>query len=206
MNDHIAELLNRYPDLNDCARDIERTFLTLGDCYSAGGKVLICGNGGSAADAEHWSGELLKGFHKGRPLPNEALETLGPELASKLQGALPTIPLTGFLALSSAYANDANPKHIFAQLVWGLGNTGDVLIAISTSGKSENILLAAETAKAKGLTVIGLTGADGGDLYSLSDVTIRVPATVVHHIQEYHLPIYHCLSMMLEDAFFPSDK
>ncbi len=205
MNEHLVELIERFPALADCTRDIEKTFVTLGDCYSSGSKVLICGNGGSAADAEHWAGELMKSFHKRRPLPPEAFESLGEELAGKLQGALPTIPLTGYLSLSSAFANDADPEYTFAQILWGIGTTGDALVAISTSGNSKNILIAAETARAKGITVIGMTGADGGKLAELADITVRVPATIVHHVQEFHVPIYHTLSMMLEEAFFPAE-
>ena len=164
--------------------------------------MLICGNGGSAADAEHWAAELLKGFYSKRPLAGPLAAVLSPDLAQNLQGALPTIPLSGFTSLSTAFANDNNIEYLFSQLVLGLGRKGDVLICISTSGQSRNVLLAAQTASALGMSTIGLTGRDGGALADLADVAIRVPETEVHLIQEYHLPVYHTLSLMLEEAFF----
>ena len=205
MNVHIMDLTGRYPALKECIDEIERAFTIMSDCYSSGCKVLICGNGGSAADAEHWAGELMKGFHKKRPLSakkrqNKNLDT---ELAKNLQGALPTIPLTGFLSLTTAFANDMNSDYIFAQMVWALGKANDVLIGISTSGNSTNILYAVQTAKARGMRTIGLTGKKGGSLADIVDVRIRVPAEEVHQVQEYHLPVYHCLCMMLEEKFFP---
>ena len=202
MNGHVQELLNRYPRLSQCADDIEHAFSAMCTCYRGGGKVLICGNGGSAADAEHWAGELMKGFLKTRPLPEKKKKKLSPELAKHLQGALPTIPLTGFIALSTAYVNDVNPDFLFAQMVWGLGKKDDILIGISTSGNSKNIIYAVQTAAALEMKTIGLTGNDGGSLTDLVDVCIKVPAEGVHQVQEYHLPVYHCLSMMLENTFF----
>jgi len=203
MNHHIKMLLERFPELANCAPDIERAFSLMADCYRSGGKVLLCGNGGSAADAEHWAGELMKGFMQKRPLSSEMSKSLAPDLTKKLQGALPAIPLTGFLSLRSAFANDADPAYVFAQLVWGLGKAGDILVGISTSGNSINIVHALETAASLEMKTIGLTGRDGGRIAGSTDVCIRVPAQEVYRAQEYHLPVYHCISLMLEEYFFP---
>jgi D-sedoheptulose 7-phosphate isomerase len=198
----LEELLQRLPALVVCAGDIERAFALLRDCYTGGGKALVCGNGGSAADAEHWSGELLKSFVRKRPLAADARRGLSARLAGGLQGALPMIPLTGFLSFRTAFANDADPDLVFAQLVWALGRPGDVLVALSTSGDSANIWLAAEAASARGMKTVALTGESGGRLADLADVCIRAPARETHLVQELHMPVYHCLSLMLEDAFF----
>jgi D-sedoheptulose 7-phosphate isomerase len=202
MNRHLTELIDRFPALAGCAEDIERAFALLRGCYAGGAKVLVCGNGGSAADAEHWAGELLKGFVKRRPLPPEVRQGLSPKLAEKLQGALPTIPLTNFLSLRTAFANDVDPDLVFAQLVWGLGRPGDALVALSTSGGSANVCAAMEAASARQMATVALTGQDGGSLAEAADVCIRAPARETHLVQEYHVPIYHCLSLMLEDEFF----
>jgi D-sedoheptulose 7-phosphate isomerase len=202
MNPHIEKLMQRRPELATCRRDVEQTFEVMRDCFRSGGKLLLCGNGGSAADAEHWAGELLKGFSRKRPLSHAEQETLSAELGLKLQGALPVIPLTGFVALSTAFANDVDPDLIFAQLVWALGRPGDVLIGISTSGNARNVAAAMETAKARGMSRIGLSGRTGGRLDPLCEVCIKAPADETYLIQEFHLPIYHCLSLMLEDEFF----
>ena len=202
MNRYIQDLVGRYPALEECSGDIELTFQIMKACYESGGRVYLCGNGGSAADAEHWTGELMKAFEKSRPVSPDDREKLPQDIADRLQGSLPTIPLTGFTSLASAYANDADSKYVFAQLVWGLGKPGDVLIGLTTSGNSENILLAFRTAKAIGLKTIALTGRSGGKANSIADVCIRVPADITHIIQEYHEPVYHCLSQMLEDSFF----
>ena len=202
MNGPLKDLLDRVPALAVCAADIERAFSLLRDCYAAGRKALVCGNGGSAADAEHWAGELLKSFVRKRPLPADARQGLSPKLAQGLQGALPMIPLTGFLSFRTAFANDADPDLEFAQLVWALGRPGDILVALSTSGDSANVCLAAEAASARGMKTIALTGETGGKLAGLADVCVRAPASRTHLVQELHLPVYHCLSLMLEDAFF----
>ena len=202
MDEHIIDLVNRYPLLKNCADDIKRAFLIMSDCYNAGCKVLICGNGGSAADAEHWAGELMKGFIDTRPLSDEIRKKLGSEIAQNLQGALPTIPLSGFLSLATAFSNDVNSEFLFAQMVWGLGKENDILIGISTSGNSKNILYALQTASVLGMKTIGLSGEKGGRMSDMVDVCMRVPATEVHRVQEYHLPVYHCLCLMLEDTFF----
>jgi len=202
MNPHIANLLRRCPQLDCCRPDVEKTFAILRDSFQGGGKLLLCGNGGSAADAEHWAGELLKGFGQKRPLSPAEKQGLPEALGLKLQGALPVIPLTGFVSLSTAFANDVDPDLIFAQLVWGLGRPGDVLVGISTSGNARNVCAAMEAAKARGVRRIGLSGRTGGKLNPLCEVCIKTPADETYLIQEFHLPIYHCLCLMLEDEFF----
>lgn len=166
------------------------------------GTLFLAGNGGSAADADHWTGELLKGFCKLRPLSAEVRSRLRPELAEHLQGGIRAIPLTGFPAFTTAFSNDVDPALIWAQLVHTLGRKGDVFIGLSTSGNARNVGLAAEAAGAKSLKIVGLTGKGGGALAALCDVCICVPATETYHVQELHLPVYHCLSLMLEDEFF----
>ena len=206
-------LLRRYPLLEGLRPDIGRACQLLCACYETGGKLLIAGNGGSAADAEHIVGELMKGFKQPRRLSEEqqakliaASPELGPVLAAHLQQALPAIALDGHPALSTAYLNDCDPLLCFAQQVNGYGRAEDVLLAISTSGKSKNILYAAVTARAKGMKVIGLTGAAESPLLPLCDVCIRVPLQETYQIQELHLPIYHCLCLMLETYFFGTEK
>ncbi|MCE5270864.1 SIS domain-containing protein [bacterium] len=202
MNKHIADLTASHPQLTVCAGDIQSAFEILRDCFAAGGKLLLCGNGGSAADCEHISGELLKGFVSRRPLGEAERAALGEPLAAKLQGALPAIPLTGFSAFSTAFGNDVDPEYCFAQLVWALGRPGDTLLGITTSGNSANVLHAASAARARGMAVLGLTGSGGGKLAGLAGVTIRVPETTVHLVQQLHLPVYHALCLMLEEEFF----
>ena len=205
MNPHLTKLLSYFPELKTCEDEINKIFAALSHSLHQGGKLLICGNGGSAADAEHWTGELLKGFVKKRHLSQKEKDLLPESLANKLQGSLPAIPLTSFQALGTAFANDVDPHLIYAQLVWGLGKPEDVLIGMSTSGNAVNVGLAMEAAKAKGMTRIGLTGQGGGKLLALTDLCLRVPATETYRIQELHLPVYHCLCMMLEDEFFPGN-
>jgi len=200
VSHHLDDLCRRLPVLVAIRDQIESAYRLLEKTYRAGGTLFLCGNGGSAADCEHWAGELLKGFECHRPPP--AGHGLPPELAKLLQQALPAIPLTGFMGLRSAFANDVEPKADYAQLVWGLGRPGDVLAAISTSGNAVNCCLAAKAAHAKGMTVLSLTGATGGQLAGLADVAIKAPETRTLLIQELHLPIYHVLCLMLEDAFF----
>jgi D-sedoheptulose 7-phosphate isomerase len=194
--------IDRHPALEACAQDISRAFELLCATFEEGGKLLICGNGGSAADADHIAGELLKGFDSARPLNPDWKGKLGDELGSCLQTGLPVIPLTGFNALNTAFANDCNGEYTFAQLTFALGQTGDALLAISTSGDSSNVLHAARTARAMDMPVIGLTGESGGQLLELTDACIRVPASIVWEVQELHLPTYHALCLMLEDHFF----
>jgi D-sedoheptulose 7-phosphate isomerase len=200
--DHLKDLLARQPALAGSRASILSAFAVLRDCFRAGGQALLCGNGGSAADADHWAGELLKGFCHDRPLPKRARGRLRPALAKKLQQALPAIPLTAFPAASTAFGNDVDPVLAYAQLTYAFGRRGDVLVALSTSGNAANVCAAAEVARARGLQVVALTGAGGGRLGRLADVCIRAPARETFRAQEYHLPIYHCLSLMLEDEFF----
>ena len=205
----LDQLVERYPSLAVCRTDIQKAYEVLVACYGQGGKLLIAGNGGSAADAEHIVGELMKGFVKPRKAGAEyaaklkaAHPELGAVLAENLQGALPAIALDGHLALSTAYMNDCEPLLCFAQQVNGYGRAGDVFLGISTSGNSRNVLYAATVAKAKGMPVIGLTGQKDSKLAQMADVCIRVPETETFMIQELHLPVYHCLCLMLEEQFF----
>jgi D-sedoheptulose 7-phosphate isomerase len=199
---HLTNLIQRRPELTGVAPSIVAAYDALRKCFRSGGKVLLCGNGGSAADADHWAGELLKGFCKDRPLSKQERGKLRPAIATKLQGALPAIPLTAFSAASTAFGNDVDPDLAYAQLTSALGRRGDVLVGLSTSGNAKNVCAAAEVAHAKGLTVVALTGASGGKLKALSDVCICAPSAETYLAQEYHLPIYHCLSLMLEEEFF----
>nr|WP_330380633.1 SIS domain-containing protein [Blautia hydrogenotrophica] len=206
---HVELLCERYPILRTVESDIVAVYQILEESYKNGGKLLVAGNGGSAADAEHIVGELMKGFKLSRKPRADFAEKLirenaewGAVLAENLQGALPAIALDGHLALSTAYMNDCEPLLCFAQQVNGYGKEGDVFLGISTSGNSKNVLYAAITAHAKGMKVIGLTGAKRSKLEQMSDVCIKVPQTETYMIQELHLPVYHCLCLMLEDEFF----
>lgn len=206
---HIDLLVERYPSLESAKNDIVAAYLLLEESYENGGKLLVAGNGGSAADAEHIVGELMKGFKLPRKPKADFAEKLveenqelGSVLAENLQGALPAIALDGHPALSTAYMNDCEPLLCFAQQVNGYGKSGDVFLGISTSGNSKNVLFAATTAHAKGMKVIGLTGAKDSKLKDMSDVCIKAPQTETYMIQELHLPIYHCLCLMLEDKFY----
>ena len=207
----IEQLILTYPELDVCAADIQAAFERLRECFRHGGKVMSCGNGGSAADAEHIVGELMKGFLLKRPLPEEVrakLVSAGPQdadyLASHLQGALPAISLVSQTSLLSAIANDTAADMVYAQQVYAYGHEGDVLIAISTSGNAHNVIHATQVARALGLQTIGLTGPTGGALKPLCDVCICVPGGNTPAIQERHLPIFHVLCAMLEEEFFPN--
>lgn len=200
---HLKNLLARAPALEPCMPDIVKAYSAMRDSLSRGGTLLLCGNGGSAADCEHWAGELLKGFASKRPLPADIRQKLPGDLGTKLQGAIRAIPLTGFLSLATAFANDVDPHLTFAQLVYGIGRPGDVLVGISTSGNSVSVCTAIETANAMGLITVGLTGQTGGRLAGLASIAIKAPSPETYRIQEYHLPIYHCLCLMLEEEFFP---
>ena len=206
---HIGHLIDRYPKLIVCKEDICRAYEIMEEAYASGRKLLVSGNGGSASDSEHIVGELMKEFKLKRRVFSdqaEALKEIDPELgqtlAEGLQGALPAISLTGHSSLTTAFMNDANADLVFAQQVNGYGRPGDVYLGISTSGNSRNVLYAAVTAKAKGLKVIGLTGEKENKLMAYADVCIRVPETETYKIQELHLPVYHCLCLMLEERFF----
>lgn len=206
---HLDYLADRYPKLAVCRDDIARAYEILEKAYSNGRKLLVSGNGGSASDAEHIVGELMKEFRLKRKVYADqatALKVidaeLGQVLADNLQGALPAISLTGHSSLTTAFMNDSEPELIFAQQVNGYGKRGDVYMGISTSGNSRNVLYAAVAAKAKGLKVIGLTGMKDNRLMKYTDVCIRVPECETYKIQELHLPVYHCLCLMLEEKFF----
>lgn len=211
MHATLEHLLQKYPELSDCLDSIEEAFETLKECYRRGGKVLLCGNGGSAADCEHIVGELMKGFLLRRPVPDSLADTLAekyPEDASylteHLQGALPAISLVSHSALMTAFSNDVAPDLVFAQQVYGYGKPEDVLLGISTSGNSKNTLYAVEVANSLGMKTIGLTGKSGGMMKKICDTAIVVPWETTPDIQERHLPIYHALCIMLEEVFFQS--
>ncbi|MDE6576515.1 MAG: SIS domain-containing protein [Opitutales bacterium] len=195
-------LLKRYPQLSVCKDDIEKVFTALLSVFQQQKKLLVVGNGGSAADSGHIAGELLKSFCRKRPIPQNIAAQLPAEITEQLEGALPVISLPDFVAFHTAYANDRSAAYGFAQLVLALGQPGDVFWAISTSGNSKNILHAAQVARAKSMPVIGLTGQSGGALKSLCDVCIAVPEVETYKIQELHLPIYHALCQALEAALF----
>lgn len=196
------ELTKRHPSLAVCEASFRSAYGMLIDCYQSRGKVLVCGNGGSAADADHIAGELLNKFKKSRAIDPNIAAKLPQDISDKLVGVLPAISLVAMSATISSISNDSSWDIAFAQQVYGLGNKGDVLIAISTSGNSSNCINAARVAKAMGLHVVALTGEDGGILATLSDVAIRVPERETFKIQELHLPIYHALCAALEDALF----
>lgn len=205
--DILQQLFIRHNELKIAEADILQAFRLLRSCFTAGGKLLLCGNGGSAADSEHIAGELMKGFLLPRPLTAQQQSLFaalpnGAALAQSLQGALPAIALCSHTALGTAILNDNGAAWVFAQQVWGYGQKGDCLFAMSTSGNSENIVAAAVTAKARGLSVIGMTGENGGLLRALCDVCLCLPARETYLVQELGLPVYHTLCAMLEAAFF----
>ncbi|MEY2558853.1 MAG: D-sedoheptulose 7-phosphate isomerase [Verrucomicrobiota bacterium] len=211
MTNHLSRLIERYPILASCSADISSAIELLSDLFSSGNKLLICGNGGSAADSEHMVGELMKGFMKPRKIPPadaaKVEKSGGPDgaaVAANLQGALPAIALTSQLSLNTAVANDTHAEMIFAQQVYGLGQKGDAVLGISTSGNSRNVINAFIVARALELKTIALTGRGGGLLPPFADVMIRVPADTVLEIQELHLPVYHTLCVELEERFFPA--
>ena len=209
LEKHIELLVSRYPQLENCKQDIVDAYLIMENCYLKKGKLLITGNGGSAADSEHIVGELMKAFVNPRKLDEDYVRALtavdaemGTTLGEGLQGSLPALALDGHLALSTAYMNDCEPLLCFAQQVNGFGKENDVFLGISTLGNSKNVLYAAVVAKAIGMKVVGLTGAKESKLSGMADVCIRVPQTETYMIQELHLPVYHTLCLMLEDKFF----
>ncbi len=202
-------LIERYPVLNACKKDIEEAANLIIACFENSGQLLICGNGGSSSDADHIVGELMKSFSKKRPVDNDFEEALtkvseerGVNLANKLEKALPAISLSAHTALTSAVSNDIGGDFIYAQQVNGYGKKNDILLGITTSGNSQNIIDAAITAKAKGLKVIGLTGKTGGNLKQYCDAIICVPKLSTPEIQELHLPIYHTICQIIEYKFF----
>ena len=203
------ELFQRYPKLKACDDDIEAAHKALVKCFKEGGRLMTAGNGGSAADSDHITGELTKSFLFKRPVGREVASKLaeiygdeGKKLSENLEGGLPAIPLTCMNAANTAFANDTDPKSSFAQLVNAIGKKGDVLMAISTSGNSENIVKAIMVAKAKGIVSIALTGESGGKCRGLADICICAPEKETFKIQELHLPIYHALCTMVEADLF----
>ncbi|MBS4220899.1 SIS domain-containing protein [Bacillus sp. FJAT-49711] len=209
MKTEVEKLVGKYPELSVCSQFILEAFQLLKEAYHNRGKVLLCGNGGSASDCEHIVGELMKGFKLKRPVDDsfkQKIERSFPNdsdyISSHLQGALPAISLVSQSSLISAFANDVAADMIFAQQVFGYGKEGDVLIGLSTSGNSVNVIHALKVAKTIGLKTIGLTGENGGEMKDICDVTICVPFEETLDIQERHLPIYHTLCIMLEEEFF----
>lgn len=209
--DYLKLLIERYPCLAPCKDDIEKAYKILETCYLSGGKLLIAGNGGSCADSEHIVGELMKGFKLKRQCKPEFAEKLkgvdpvrGEVLASRLQGGLPAIALDNHQGMNTAFINDVGDGGLlfYAQQVYGYGHSCDVFLGISTSGNSKNVMNATVVARALGMKVIGLTGQGGGDLARVADAAIRVPQSETYMIQELHLPVYHCLCLMLEQRFF----
>ena len=205
----LKDFIERYPSLEGVKKDIEKATEAITECYEEGGKLLLCGNGGSAADCEHISGELMKGFLKRRPLSEEKkaqmrarLPLIGEDILSRLQCGLPAVSLPSMLSLNTAFCNDIDSALVYAQAVLSLGRDNDILIAISTSGNSENVCTAVKTAKALGLKVIGLTGKDGGELKDSADICICVPEEETFKIQELHLPVYHFICAEVEKHFF----
>ena len=213
MADNLSQveaLIAAYPALEPCRGAIEQAARALIAGFKAGGKLLLCGNGGSCADCDHIAGELVKGFLRKRPLAaalREAIERAlpgeGRAMAEALQGGLPAISLAAHPALLTAFANDVNPEYAFAQQVLAYGRKGDMLLGISTSGNARNVAAAAAAARAAGIATIGLTGASGGRLRGLVDIAICVPARETMRIQELHLPVYHALCAEVEEALFP---
>lgn len=206
---YLNNLMDRYPILKSEKESIEDGYLLLRDCFERDNKLLIAGNGGSAADAEHMAGELMKRFRKERTIDKEFADKLigvdpvrGAKMASNLEKSLTSIPLVTHDALTTAYMNDVDALGVFAQQLFGFGRTGDVFLGISTSGNSENVINAAVVAKAKGIKVLGLTGNSDSELSRIADVTVKVPAKETFLVQELHLPIYHCWCLMLEEYFF----
>lgn len=196
-----SELFRRYPALEVCRHDIRSAYEKIGDSFESGGKLLCCGNGGSSADCDHIVGELMKGFLLKRPVRQQARNG-DAEILSHLQGTLPAISLTAQSALLTAFSNDLDFDHVYAQQVFGLASEGDVLLALSTSGNSPSVVNAVRAAAAIGVTTVSITGEKESELSRLSDVTVKLPESETFKIQEYTLPVYHCLCAMLERDFF----
>lgn len=210
---HVDVLMERYPQLMPVRQDIVDAYFVMEDCYEHDGKLLIAGNGGSAADSEHIAGELMKQFEIPRTIPDEFARRLkevdrvrGEVLSRTLEQGLMAIPLVAHEAMTTAYINDVDGYGVFAQQLYGFGRKGDVFLGISTSGNSKNVLSATVVARALGIKVIGLTGNTGGELANMADVAVIVPEKRTYMIQEMHLPIYHCWCLMLETRFFDGKK
>ena len=209
VKNELEELIRRYPQLDACKKDIEKAYLFLQKAYDSNHKLLIAGNGGSAADSEHIAGELMKRFKITRPISKDLAQKImkvdpmrGERLVANLEMPLRAVPLTSHIAITTAYMNDADATGVFAQQMLGFGDEGDVFLAISTSGNSENIISACIVAKALGIKIIGLTGMKESRLSEVSDICIRVPESETYRIQELHLPVYHALCLMLESNYY----
>lgn len=209
FSQQFSDLINRHPSLQVVEKDLQSAFFHLATSIKNGNKILCAGNGGSNSDAEHIVGELLKGFLKRRPVSSEiikAIESHFPEDAAlfkeNLQMPIPAVSLMGHPSFQTAFSNDMQSTYSIAQHLLALGQKGDVLIAISTSGNSKNIVLATKMAKSLGIVTVGLSGKSGGELAKICDICLKAPSEQVHHIQELHLPIYHSLCLMLEELFF----
>ena len=199
---YIDNLIERYPSLSSCRDDILAATNLIVEMHKADGKLLLCGNGGSAADCEHISGELLKGFISKRPLSESDLPGIPSEVKACLQKGIAAVPLSSLSALSTAFLNDVSPENIFAQLVYALGKKNDAVLGLSTSGNSKNVVLALQVAKSLGLKTIAFTGMTGGKLLNIADITIRVPECETYKVQELHLPVYHAICAEVEKIIF----
>jgi len=209
MKKYLLHLIRKYPELEGCAVDINLAIKLMLSSINCKRKVLTCGNGGSASDAEHIVGELMKGFIHPRNLKSEEAEPImqlypetGNEIVKNLQKSIPAISLTSNTAFITAYSNDVNPEYIFAQQVYGLGNEGDILLCLSTSGNSKNVINAAMVAKVKGVNIIGFTGKSGGMLKEYANILIKAPSLSTPEIQEYHIAIYHTICAQIEEDIF----
>ena len=202
MMKHIDLMIKRYPALEPCRESIEAAVKAIVEMHSHAGTLLICGNGGSAADCEHISGELLKGFLKKRPLNADQAAGLPEDIAAKLQGGIRAIPLTSLSALGTAFSNDVDPELIYAQLVYAYGMENCVFLGLSTSGNAKNVCAAAKVARAKCMKTISMTGERGGMLAELCDVAIKVPESETYKVQELHLPVYHAICAEVEEIIF----
>ena len=200
--DYIMELTERYPILGGCEADVWRAIDTLVGMYRAGGKLLLAGNGGSASDCEHISGEMLKGFMLKREPMIEELPGLPSETVKQLQRGIGAIPLSSLSSVFTAFCNDVAPELTFAQLVFALGQKNDVFMGLSTSGNAKNVCEAAKVAKSMGLFTMGMTGQGGGALSEICDLTIRVPEKATYRVQELHLPVYHVICAQVEEILF----
>lgn len=200
--EHLQTLIRRYPQLNDCYEQIHTAVQLMVNAYYDGGKILLCGNGGSASDCEHISGELLKGFLSKRKIGKDEYNNLSESAKEKLQKGVPAIPLTSLTALVSAFANDVDASWTYAQLVFALGKKNDIFIGISTSGNATNVCNGAQTAKDLGLTTIALTGKNESALSKICDITIQIPETETFKVQELHLPVYHAICAQIEKILF----
>lgn len=198
----IDKIISENPALLPCKAAMEQITAAIVSMHENGGKLLLCGNGGSAADCEHISGELLKGFLSKRPLPEDSLTGLEDELRAKLQRGIGAVPLTSLSALGSAFANDVDPALSYAQAVLALGQKNDVVLGISTSGNAKNVAAALKVARAMGLKTLAMTGEKGGLLKEIADVTLTVPETETYKVQQLHLPAYHAICAEVERILF----